>query len=319
MRDLPLISVALCTYNGERFLREQLDSVLAQDYPSLEVVVVDDASTDGTRALLDAYAARDPRIRVTTNPTNLGFRRNFEVALGRCRGELIAPCDQDDVWLPGKLRLLQAALGAADAVYCDSELVDDLGRPLGIRMSDRFCMRTIVDPVVLLFGNCISGHALLLRRSLLDRALPVPAGVYHDWWLGLTAAASTPVPYVPEPLVRYRQHASNVTDVLHRRDAREPAWKLRALEETECRLRAAAGLAAREAPFFADVLRLWLGWKSQWVCPRFTLFLLRHRDRLFALRPTHRGRYVRDAIKHFWGLPPRRLLTPAAYRPASGA
>jgi glycosyltransferase involved in cell wall biosynthesis len=321
MSDPPLISVALCTYNGERFLREQLDSVLAQDYPRIEIVAVDDASTDGTFALIESYAARDARMRVWRNPSNVGFRRNFELALEQCRGDLIAPCDQDDVWLPSKLSILQRALGDAAAAYCDSELVDEQGRSIGVRMSDRRPMGRIDDPAVFLFGDCVSAHAVLLRRNLLERALPVPVGVYPDWWLGLLAACSGPVEYVSEPLVRYRQHACSVTDVLHRRQAapalRPAGYKLAALEETECRLRAAAAVpGARDEAFFATALRLWLGWKRQWLSPRLAAFMLRHRERLFALRPDHRWRHARDAVKHLWGLPLKRFVGPRGYRRA---
>ena len=315
----PLISVALCTFNGERFLRQQLDSILAQDYPNLEVVAVDDASEDGTRALLELYAARDARIRYTANPTNVGFRRNFERALGLCRGDLIAPCDQDDVWLPTKLSVLERAIEGVEAAYCDSELVDEQGRSFGVRMSDQFRMGSIDDPAPFLFGNCISGHAMLFRRSLLRRALPVPPGVYHDWWLGLVAAWLGPIAYVPDPLVQYRQHSRTVTDVLQRRgrpDVRlSPGFKLSAIEATECRLRAAASLDQDPGALFAETLRLWLAWKQQWVCPKLAAFMLRHRGRLFRLRPEHRWRWAREALQHFWGLPLRRLVHPRRYRP----
>jgi glycosyltransferase involved in cell wall biosynthesis len=320
MSTPPLISVALSTYNGERFLPEQLESVLAQDYPRIEVVAVDDASTDGSFALLERYAARDARIRVCRNPTNVGYRRNFEIAVGLCHGDLIAPCDQDDVWLPTKLGILQRAMGEAPAAYCDSELVDEQGRSLGRRMSDRFVMRRVVDPAIFLFGSCISGHALLFRQSLLQRALPVPAGVYHDWWLGFVAGCSGPVEYVAEPLVRYRQHTRTVTDVLHGKHVvsafRSRGYRLAGVEATECRLRAAAAYpGVPDAAFFASVLQLWLGWERHWVCPRLTAFMLRHRHRLFALRRTDRHfDHTRHALKHLRGLRLKRFLEPRAYR-----
>ncbi|MFT4918317.1 MAG: glycosyltransferase involved in cell wall biosynthesis, partial [Zhongshania aliphaticivorans] len=102
MDQLPKISVAMCTYNGERFLAEQLDSILNQTYKNIELVVVDDVSTDGTLRLLDEYAARDGRIRVIRNSENIGFVRNFEKAMGACSGEFIALADQDDIWFPEK-------------------------------------------------------------------------------------------------------------------------------------------------------------------------------------------------------------------------
>ena len=100
VHTMPLISVALTTFNGERFLRPQLDSLLAQDYRHFELVVVDDGSQDSSYSILQEYAARDSRLRCFRNERNLGFLQNFTKAFSLCEGELIAPCDQDDLWLP---------------------------------------------------------------------------------------------------------------------------------------------------------------------------------------------------------------------------
>jgi glycosyltransferase involved in cell wall biosynthesis len=99
-----LISVALCTYNGARFIRGQLDSLLAQTHRNIEVLAADDASTDDTVSILQEYAERDPRVRVLVNRHNMGFKKNFEQVISSCRGSFIAPCDQDDIWFPEKLR-----------------------------------------------------------------------------------------------------------------------------------------------------------------------------------------------------------------------
>jgi glycosyltransferase involved in cell wall biosynthesis len=320
MPDLPLISVALCTYDGERFLREQLDSILAQDYPRLEVVAVDDASRDGTHALLLSYAARDPRLRVHRNPSNLGLVRNFESAFRLCRGDLIAPCDQDDVWLPAKLSAMQATLGDAPAVYCDSEIIDESGRPQQRRMSARFRMSAVDDPASFLLVNCISGHALLFRRELLRQALPIPEGVLHDWWLGFAACCAGRIEFCDRVLVRYRHHARASTQ--GRWKGAAPAapragQKLATVRAVEARLRAfAAYPGARDPEFFATALRLWLGWTQHLVSPRLVGFLLRHRHRIFAFRPDERARHARYALRYLWGLRLKRLLRPGAYRAA---
>src|SRR5207342_3398167 len=100
---LPQVSVAMCVYNGERFLRDQLDSLLAQEDVDLEIVIVDDCSTDGSLALLLVYAAGDARIRVVANEKNLGHLNSFAKCMGLCSHALIAPSDQDDLWHPRKL------------------------------------------------------------------------------------------------------------------------------------------------------------------------------------------------------------------------
>lgn len=203
---MPLVSVALSTYNGERHLREQLDSVLAQAGVELEVVAVDDGSRDGTPAILDEVAARDGRLRWSRNPRNVGPTRSFERAIALCSGDFIAPCDQDDLWRPHKLQRLLAAIGEADLAYGDSAYVDAQGRACGRRVSDDTRMLEGGDPLAFLFANSVSGHAALLRRECALRAMPYPAAGYHDWWLALNAAGGRGVRYVDEVLVDYRRH-----------------------------------------------------------------------------------------------------------------
>jgi len=317
MRPPPLVSVALCTYQGARFLPAQLDSLLAQDYPNLEVVVVDDASTDESLAILQAYAARDRRIRVHRNQANLGFQRNFEAALARCRGELIAPCDQDDVWRADKLSLLRDRLGSGAAAYCDSELIDSEGRSMGRRFSDVYPMRSMADPANLLFDNCVAGHALLLRRPVVEAAMPFPDGLFHDWWMAFVAAGAGGLTYCAEPLVRHRVHAGSVTDfagLLRPAGKQRPRGYGRARHEpVELRLRAFAAYRGAEQAFFSDLLSLWLRWRGELLSPRLALFLLRHRDRLFAFRRKPRRRRVLRALGYLMGFRARCLLRTHAY------
>ena len=111
MNEPPLVSVVLGTYNGEAYLQDQLRSVLAQTYPALEIIAIDDGSRDRTVDILREYAARDPRMRVTVNERNLGFIRNFEKGCRLARGEYIALCDQDDYWFPDKIEKMVGAIG----------------------------------------------------------------------------------------------------------------------------------------------------------------------------------------------------------------
>jgi glycosyltransferase involved in cell wall biosynthesis len=207
--DLPRVSVAMCVYNGERFLAEQLDSVLAQQGVDLEVVIVDDCSTDGSLALLREYAQRDARIRVVANEVNLGHVRSFEKCMALCTHPLIAPSDQDDLWDLRKLATLAAAIGDADMAYCNSAFIDDAGNPLGRCISDDLkVMHAGRDPLKYVFQNTVSGHALLVRRAVFDAALPFPELLYHDWWLAMRAAAGNGVVYVDQPLVQFRRHVT---------------------------------------------------------------------------------------------------------------
>lgn len=202
----PLISVAISVYNGARFLPPQMDSILAQQDVRIEVVAVDDGSSDESLAILNAYAARDPRVRVHANPGNLGPTRSFERAMSLCRGEFLAPSDQDDVWHPAKLYRLLAAIGDRDMAYCDSLYIDESGTPTGRRVSDDIEMLHGANPMQFVFANSASGHAMLLRRGLFERACPLVPALYYDWQLALYAAASAGIVHVDAPLVQFRRH-----------------------------------------------------------------------------------------------------------------
>lgn len=312
----PLISVALCTYNGERYLREQLDSLLAQTYSNMEIVAVDDGSKDRTVELLREYERRDPRLRVIVNPHNIGFTRNFERAIALCNGALIAPCDQDDIWLPDKLRTLARCIGKHSMAYCDSELIDAEGRTLGKSMSQFWTMQDLNDPAALIFANCVSGHAMLFRRDLLDEQSQLPAELFHDWWLAVRAALNGGVVHCPEKLVRYRQHGKNVTDVLRTRRSRAqrpPGSGMKFFDDTAKRLDYLATLGDPHGAFFSELHRLWLQSATAWFAPGLATFVLRHRQRIYPLRRKHPLSVLRKAASHVFGLRLRRLLKPWKY------
>jgi hypothetical protein len=224
------ISVALATYQGARFLEQQLDSIAAQATLPDELVVTDDGSTDGTIALIDEFAARAPFPVVRhEHDARLGAARNFEAAIRRCSGDVVALADQDDVWLPQKLARLRAAFAGGEAVgvaFSDCELIDERSRPLGttgwtaigLRAKERAgiehddAFRVLVERQHRV-GGTVTGATMAFRTSLTDLALPLPdavtasgKGLLHDAWIALTAAAVAPVALVPESLVRHRQH-----------------------------------------------------------------------------------------------------------------
>lgn len=218
-----LISVVVASYNGERYLRAQLDSLLAQSYTRLEIILTDDCSTDGTRAILEEYVRKDPlRVRALLNETNLGFVGNFERGIRAARGDYLALCDQDDVWLPTKLERLKALLDeGASLAFCDLALVDRDLRPLGksmwaslgVRPRDIRALKGTAAFEVLMRRNIINGCSLLVPRSVSDAALPFPPleSFVHDQWLALIAAFMGPIAGIPEKLVLYRQHPSQQT------------------------------------------------------------------------------------------------------------
>lgn len=218
------VSVALCTYNGARFVAEQLRSILAQSSPADQIVISDDGSTDATleivRVELAAVGSSAPEVVVLENPAPLGVTRNFEQAVLACTGDIVVLCDQDDLWAPGRLERVTGEFAARPGLlllFGDARLVDVSGVPLGHTLFEAIEFTSgeqrevrrgrMLD--VLLRRNVVTGATAAFRRSLLDVAAPFPDAWVHDEWLATVAAITGEVDFVPEPLVDYRQHDSN--------------------------------------------------------------------------------------------------------------
>jgi glycosyltransferase involved in cell wall biosynthesis len=208
--DHPLISVILCTYNGGLFLEEQIASLLQQDYPNFEVVISDDGSTDNTVAIIDRYANRH-NFKILKSGTNKGYIKNFESAIGYATGELIAFCDQDDIWLPEKLSTLQQHIGNHLLVYSNSEFVDEKGNSLHKTTADISVMYSGRATTGFILWNTVWGHAMLIKKELLASCLPIPENVPHDIWFAYKATTLLGIVYVDKVLTLYRQHAKTVT------------------------------------------------------------------------------------------------------------
>lgn len=211
------ISVLLATYNGSRFLREQLDSILQQTYSNFELLLCDDCSTDSTYSLIEEYTHKDSRIRVFQNEQNLGFKKNFEHLLTLASCDYIALSDQDDIWTSNHLELLMDNLGKNDLVCGNAYLADGDGKSTGVTLLDcshfDFLPETQEDWFFyLLHGNVFQGAACLFRKKLIAELLPIPDSVkYHDYWLAIHAAMRGGVKYLENPILYYRQHGNNVT------------------------------------------------------------------------------------------------------------
>src|SRR5579863_3349067 len=169
----PLVSVALCTYNGEKFLEKQLDSILSQDYYNMEIVVVDDCSKDSTWDILRHYARKIKRFRLYRNRRNIGDSRNFEKAIKLCKGELIALADQDDIWEKEKIRVLTNSIDDCILVYHDSDFIDTMDRHIDEgTMSSRYHMYDGGSCLPFILSNCVSGHATMFKKELIKYLSP---------------------------------------------------------------------------------------------------------------------------------------------------
>jgi len=201
-------SVVLATCQGEKFIGEQLDSILPQLAPEDEVVISDDASTDGTLAIVAGL--RDPRIRVVANRSRAGYVGNFQRAVEASRGESVYFSDQDDVWLPNKVAVMDAALRSSPLVASDATVVDENLQTLKLSY---FASRGIssFSPGRIFLKPRIIGATLACRRQYLESLLPVPAGIPHDFWLSLNAALDHSLAVVDTPLILYRRHAATAS------------------------------------------------------------------------------------------------------------
>jgi glycosyltransferase involved in cell wall biosynthesis len=203
------ISVVMATYNGEQFLRKQLNSILQQTLAPKEIIIVDDCSQDGTVAILKEYADRFSNIRFVLNEKNLGYIGNFEKGMKMAQGNFIALSDQDDIWVPSKLEKLYHGLGPHLLIYSDSELIDENDALLHKKMSDIKNQIAYDNCLMYTIGAWAPGHTFLFKKELLDRCIPFPTIVTHDLWIGYVATCYSPIQYLPEPLVQYRQHHYN--------------------------------------------------------------------------------------------------------------
>jgi hypothetical protein len=217
------IEVLLATYNGERFLREQIDSILAQTHPAVEILARDDGSTDATAAILEEYAARYPeRMRLISGPPTGAAKMNFVRLLEASTAKYVAFSDQDDVWIPEKLELEMQAMHELEAthgaerpllVFSDLRVVDE--RLKTVETSFWAYQHVETEKIRrlerLVMQNVLTGCTALLNTPLVHLARRMPAEAYmHDWWVALIACAMGSSATVNQPLVLYRQHASNV-------------------------------------------------------------------------------------------------------------
>jgi glycosyltransferase involved in cell wall biosynthesis len=213
------LSIAMCTYNGERFLREQLDSFLSQTRLPDELVVCDDGSRDRSGEILTQFASEAPfPVRIVINQENLGFGKNFEQAISLCQGDVIFLSDQDDYWLPNKISLMaevfnqfpQAGLCFSDALLVDENL-DSLKKMIWGKYGFHWKTLQILPPRFLTYyflkGGGIWGCSLAIRRSLRDEIFPIPPCWNHDAWITFLSSTITSIIALPESLIKYRQHS----------------------------------------------------------------------------------------------------------------
>ncbi len=222
----PTVSVAIATYNGAPYIREQLASIVAQTECPAEIVLVDDGSTDETLRVLQEFAAEaSVPVRIYKNEKNLGTAKSFEKAISLCTGDFIALSDQDDVWVPEKIATLLAAVKSQslDGIFSDALLVDQHLNPLtpqNLRDRTLFINSNFTPPMrrdfhagrsldCLLRYNVVTGATLMFHRRWVPLILPIGLGWNHDYWIALLISARGKLDFSDKPLIYYRQHPHN--------------------------------------------------------------------------------------------------------------
>jgi glycosyltransferase involved in cell wall biosynthesis len=200
----PKISVCMATFNGEKYILDQILSILEQLSEVDELIISDDCSTDNTVKVIKCVD--DNRIEIC-HSQNVGVVRNFENAILNSTGDIIVLCDQDDVWLPGRLNVVVNSLVDFDLAVVGYEVVDSDLNPIesNMRLPSLSVLRT-------LFKNGYLGCCMAFRRSITHDLLPFPKGVaMHDWWIAIMSLVKHRVVIISDVYVMYRRHGSNAS------------------------------------------------------------------------------------------------------------
>lgn len=212
------IDILMATYQGENYLREQIDSILEQSYGNFRLLISDDMSQDGTREILNEYVEKDKRVVVFLQEKNLGVMQNFEFLMKQVESEYFMFSDQDDVWQKDKVQksVNQMKQSNCDLVYSDLEVVSQDLEPV---CKSYWKLKGFEKKVKkynhfesLYLNNFVTGSTMLVKSKFLEKILPLPHKskyILHDYWTALVVSKFGKMSFVDEPLVKYRQHGKN--------------------------------------------------------------------------------------------------------------
>ena len=219
------IDILMATYNGEKYLKEQIESILNQSYSNFRLIISDDCSTDKTREILSEYENKDKRIKVYYQDKNMGYVRNFEFLLKQVKNEIYMLSDQDDYWLPEKIEKTYNKLNEekADLVFTDLIVVDNNKRVINSSFNklmnlEKKIQKTIGTYELAYLYNCVTGCTIMGKKAMLDKILPIPKKskhLIHDHWIALVTSMNGKVVYLSEKLIEYRQHSDNQIGINH--------------------------------------------------------------------------------------------------------
>lgn len=232
------IDILLATYNGEKFVKEQIESILNQTYADFNLIISDDASTDNTLNILEEYEKKDTRIKVFKKEKNEGLIANFEFLLKNVTSDYFMFSDQDDIWKKDKIEKSINKLKEENSglVYTDLEIVDE---ELNVIYPSYWKYKQIYKKIIkynnfeaLYLNNFVTGCTILAKSKYIKDILPLPRNskfVLHDYWTALIISAKDKISYVEEPTIQYRQHKNNRVGSSRKSDQLENFENLRNL------------------------------------------------------------------------------------------
>ena len=213
------IDILLPTYNGEKYLREQLDSILNQTYKNIRLIISDDCSKDSTPKILEEYRNKDERIELYLQKENIGVVKGIEFLLKKVKSNYYMLADQDDVWLSMKVEKSIETLKRenADLVFGDLEVVNEKLETIYPSFGDFMKLNRKINKYIDSYKvnylyNCVTGCTILSKKEFIEKILPIPTEskyLIHDHWIGLVLSLNGKLAYMPEKYIKYRQHGNN--------------------------------------------------------------------------------------------------------------
>ena len=209
------IDILLATYNGAKYLREQIDSILKQTYSNFRLLISDDCSTDETLDILKEYEEKDSRITVYRQEENLGYVKNFEFLLGLVENKIFALSDQDDIWIEDKIEVAIKKIEEtkADLYFSDLYLIDEKGNKISDSFWKQkgFYKKVIKDKKYkgLLLNNYVTGCTIVSKKEFIKKITPFPKEMMHDYWIAIVVSLKGKIVYDKVPHINYRQHTDN--------------------------------------------------------------------------------------------------------------
>jgi glycosyltransferase involved in cell wall biosynthesis len=221
------LSVAMCTYNGEKYIKEQLESIFNQTIPVDEIIICDDGSNDKTIAIIEKFQVEYPdKISLHRNQVNLGSTKNFEKAISICTGDYIFLSDQDDIWKANKVeKVIQCFLDnpSTEAVFTNGNLINEKNEKISTHTlwdSVFFMEDQLEKPIdlyqhILFKANMVTGATLCIKKEIKKLILPIPniKKFYHDEWIAIIIAYRNNLKYLTDQLISYRIHSGQESGI----------------------------------------------------------------------------------------------------------